>query len=151
MLVFNGYMSMDDYWGYAIFLAVGLNNAYYAGRFRWLHLWFSNYYKAPISESFLGGNSSFSASSACKEKFTAFLSSSYLWSSFFMIVMEFILYLQSTDNSFSTFKYPCDISLFLSSTFRSLFRRFLSFSIWSSRYFYLSASFYFISFYYLLS
>jgi hypothetical protein len=116
---------------------VGLNNAYCAGRFRWLHLWLSNYYKAPIFESFLGGNVSFSASSACKEKLTSFLSSSYLETSFFLILMEFILYLQSADYSFSpvilpNFVYPNAISQFLSSilftTFRSLFRMILSFS-----------------------
>ena len=162
MLVFNGYMSMEDCWGYAIFFAVGLNNSYCAGRFRWLHLWLSKYYKAPIFESFLGGNSSFSASSAFKEKLTSFLSSSYLEISFFLILMEFILYLQSSDYSFSpvilpnfVFTYPYAISQFLSSilftTFRSLFRMILSFSSWSSKNFYLSVSFYFISYCYLHS
>ena len=123
MLVFNGYMSMGNYEGYVIFLAVGLNKAYYAGRFRCLHLSFSNYYNYPTFESYLGGNYSFSASSACIEKLTAFLSSSYIITSLFLT--EFSLY------------FP---TLF-SSNFRSLFRICLSFSSYSSRNLCLSASF----------
>lgn len=130
MLVFNGYMSMGNYEGNAIFLAVGLNKAYYAGRFRCLHLSFNNYYNSSTFESFLGGNYSFSASSACIEKLTAFLSSSCIISSLFL--KELSLY-------FSTLFSPL---------FRSLFRICLSQTSFSSRNLYLSASFYFISYYY---